>query len=147
MKVISQYTYRPGQAVAFLIDGAIRFGNVATVITKQDKDGERTAVQVNVRHVVPGEVETEGEPERFLIPRGELICDARNSWGYGATSALVNESSEYKEAIKFEDALNAPKEDAIPPPTAAEPAPAEPAEAAQVDAAAAPVEKDGDVPL
>lgn len=146
MKVIGQFTYRVGQAVAFLIDGAIRFGNVATIITKQDKDGERTAIQVNVRHVVPGEVETDGEPERFLIPRGELICDARGSWGYGSTFDLVQESSEYKEAIKFESELNDPKEETpIPAPTIAEPA-------VQVDTAGmTPVaeapEADKDVPL
>lgn len=137
MKSISQYSYKPGQAVAFLIDGAIRFGNVATVITKQDTKGERTAVQVDVRNIIPGEVETDGEPERFLIPRGDLIDDIPGPDDlYGSLKLLVLESSEYKTAMATQSAIF------NPPPAVATPT----AEPAQVDTARPP-EADEDVPL
>lgn len=122
MRSINKYSYKPGQAVAFLIDGAIRFGNVATVITKQDTKGERTAVQVDVRKIVSGEVETDGEPERFLIARGELIDDIPGPDDfYGSLKLLVLESAEYKTAMATQSAIfNPPAE--VAPPAVAEPA-------------------------
>lgn len=128
---IAQYQYRHGQAVAFLIDGAIRFGNVATVITKQDKDGERTAIQVHVHPASPAEGEPEGEPDRFLIPRGELI-KSLDYPGHGSVVELAKHSEEFQRAKLREDAINNPPA-AVPEPP-------------QVDTAAAPAVEDTNVP-
>lgn len=133
---ITQYQYRYGQAVAFLINGAIRFGNVASVITKQDKDGERTAIQVHIHPAKPAEGEPEDEPDRFLIPRSELI-KSLDYPGCGNVIELAKHSEEYQRAKLREDTINNPP--AAVPATVEEAPP-------QVDAAVAPASGHDDVP-
>jgi len=128
-----------GLPVACLIDGAIRFGVVTEILQRINRNGHNTEVMVE-------SIDANGEPDRFLISRPALICEASDSWGYGDPANLVKESMQYQWALKkSEEILNPPVEPAEPAPAVAEAAPVVEATPPQVDTAR-PADEDTNVP-